>query len=177
MKPRRRAAETGPHRRPEKAINGIPRDAPMGEGRITVLGTGQAKEGFRFLFEGPPEPCRDCEFLGACLGRLEPGRIYRVTSVKRKKLPCGLHGGEARVVEVEESCVEASLESRLSMEGASISYRPIGCGEVGCELRALCSPLGLRAGDRCKILSIGERLNCPIGLELRLASLLRQPSS
>jgi len=144
---------------------------------LTILGVGQAREGFRFLFEGSPELCRGCEFFNPCSKWLEPGRIYRVTSVRRRNLPCRLHGGEARVVEVEESCVEASLERRLAVEGALITYKPIECDEADCGRRALCRPLGLRAGDRCKILSVGGGLDCPIGLELRLASLLRQPSS
>lgn len=145
--------------------------------KITILGVGQAREGFRFLFEGSPGPCRHCEFFNACSGRLEPGRIYKVISVRGRNLPCRLHGGEAKVVEVEESCIEASLERRLAVEGALISYEPIECGEAGCGQKALCRPLGLRAGDRCKILSVGRGLECPIGLELRLVSLLRRPSS
>ncbi len=110
------------------------------------------------------------------MGGLEPGRIYRVTSIRGKNLPCKLHGDGAKVVEVEESDIEASLESRLAVEGALISYRPMECERSDCEKRALCRPLGLRAGDRCKILCMREKLDCPIGLELRLVSLLRQPS-
>lgn len=155
----------------------FPKWPSTSRGRITLLGIGQAREGFRFLFEGSPELCRDCEFFNACSRLLEPGRIYRVTSVKRRNLPCKLHGGEAKVVEVEESSVEASLERRLAVEGASISYKPIECGKMDCGRGGLCRPLGLRAGDRCKILSVGEGIECPIGLELRLVSLLRQPSS
>ena len=144
-------------------------------GRITVVGAYQAREGFRFLFEGAPKLCEDCEFFRACLGGLELGRIYRVTSIRRKNLPCKLHGDGAKVVEVEESSVEASLEPRLAVEGALVSYRPMECEKSDCEKKALCRPLGLRVGDKCKILWTGEKLNCPIGLELRLVSLLRQP--
>ncbi|MEM3440514.1 MAG: UPF0179 family protein, partial [Candidatus Bathyarchaeia archaeon] len=119
----------------------------MSRRKITILGIGQAREGFRFIFEGSPEPCRHCEFFNACSGRLEPGRIYKVISVKERNLPCRLHGGGAKVVEVEESCIEASLERRLAVEGALISYNPIECGRENCGQKVLCRPLGLRAGD------------------------------
>jgi len=141
--------------------------------RVTIVGMDQARLGYSFLFQGPTSICKNCEFYNACVENLESGRVYRIVDVGKRKLPCKLLQEEGFVVEVEESPIEVCLDRRLAIRDAIITFNPVGCGVRTCGNYEKCTPVGLVAGDRCKVTESGQAVQCPEKLELVLASLLR----
>ena len=141
-------------------------------GIVTLCGVKQAKPGFTFIAYKPTERCLKCRLYKVCVGKLEPSRLYRVVEVKDRIFPCPLHEDGVRLVVVEESPVEAAMEDRLLVEGATIVFKPIEC-RVRCPNRGLCTPEGLKKGDKCLILKLGDRVECIVGLRLRRALLKR----
>jgi len=141
--------------------------------RVTIIGVNQARLGYAFLFQGPASLCKNCDFYNVCVENLESGRLYRIVDLGKKKLPCKLLQEEGLVVEVEESPVEVCLDRRLAIRDAIITFNPVSCGISDCENREKCIPVGLVAGDRCKVIESGQVVQCPEKLELVLASLLR----
>jgi len=143
--------------------------------RITILGVGCARIGYKFYFSGSVAECSGCQYSDVCMKNLEPGRVYVVRQVKDKELPCRIHEGSGRVVEVEESDVEAVLENRLAIQDAVITFAPMICLNMICRSYEKCVPIGLLAEDRCKIVEVKEPIGCPQKLELVLVLLRRQP--
>ncbi len=141
--------------------------------RVTIVGMDQARLGYSFLFQGSTSICKNCEFYNACVENLESGRVYRIVDVGKRKLPCKLLQEEGFVVEVEESPIEVCLDRRLAIRDAIITFNPVSCGVRTCGNYEKCTPVGLVAGDRCKVIESGQAVQCPEKLELVLASLLR----
>ena len=129
---------------------------------ITIVGLRQAKKGFTFLHSTAPEECKSCDLLKTCMENLEPGRVYTVTKVRNKTFPCRVHEEGVRVVEVEEPNLQVAIEPRLSFHLATITFNPQDCGNRCCENSRFCVPCGLVGGDKCKILDVKERLECPL---------------
>jgi uncharacterized protein (UPF0179 family) len=145
---------------------------------VTLVGSLQARVGYRFISSEPPSTCRECRLFHACVGVLEPGRVYEVVAVRRIKHSCPLHEGGVNVVEVEEATVEAALPSKIAVEGLIAQYRPPKCSLLDCEHRSLCQPLGLKEGDRCRVVEAkGLKLPCPRRFDLVRARLRRLPPS
>jgi len=130
--------------------------------KITIVGLRQAKEGFTFLHSTAPEECKSCHLLKTCMESLEPGRVYIVIKVRNKTFPCRLHEEGVRVVEVEEPNLQVAIEARLSFPLATITFSPQDCRNLCCENSRFCMPCGLVGGDKCKILEVKERLECPL---------------
>jgi uncharacterized protein (UPF0179 family) len=143
--------------------------------KITIVGFKQAKKGFTFLHSTALEECKTCELLKTCMESLEPGRIYSVAKVRNKVFPCKVHEEGVRVVEVEESNLEAALEPRASFKLATITFRPQGCRNLRCLNSRVCNPTGLVEGDKCKILDIKEKIECPLNRPLVRALVEREP--
>jgi uncharacterized protein (UPF0179 family) len=143
--------------------------------KITLVGFKQAKKGFSFLHSTTLEECKSCELLKTCMESLEERRIYTVIKVRNKVFPCPVHDEGVRVVEVEESCLEVALEPRLSFPLATITFHPQGCKNLRCNNSKVCSPGGLIDGDKCKILEVKERLECPLKRPLVRARVEREP--
>jgi len=143
---------------------------------ITLVGIKQARKGFEFLHESPSEKCKKCEYYRVCIENLEVGRVYRVVGLREKVFPCPLHEGGARVVEVVESEISAAIPQKLALEGAIITFHKITCENFACKYRSLCFPIGIYEGDRCEIVSIGERIDCEMKNSLRAVKLRRIPS-
>jgi len=141
--------------------------------RITIVGVNQARLGYAFLFQGPTSMCKNCDLYKVCVENLESGRVYRIVDLGKKKLSCKLLQEEGFVVEVEESPIEVCLDRRLAIRDAVITFNPASCGIGGCENHEKCIPVGLVAGDRCKVIESGQVVQCPEKVELVLASLLR----
>lgn len=139
---------------------------------LTLCGVKQARVGFTFLAGETAEVCVKCRLYRVCTGKLEPFRPYRVVEVKSRVFPCPLHEGGVRLVVVEESSVEAALDERLTVEGAAVSFKPINC-MISCPHRNLCNPEGLMEGDMCRIVKVGDRVDCLGGLRLRRVTLKR----
>jgi len=145
---------------------------------VTLVGSLQARVGYRFISSEPPSTCRGCRLFHVCIGVLEPGRVYEVVAVRRIKHSCPLHEEGVNVVEVVEATVEAALPSKIAVEGLIAQYRPPKCSLVDCEHRSLCQPQGLREGDRCRVVEArGLKVPCLRGFDLVQARLRRLPPS
>jgi uncharacterized protein (UPF0179 family) len=142
--------------------------------KVTLIGERQARIGFRFLFEGVADICSRCEVKNVCLGNLEPGRLYEVNKVLRKRFPCLLHSEDAIVVQVEEPPLETAVQARIAVNEALVTYSKNDCRNISCEYRKKCFPLGLAEGDRCKVVKVEGLLPCPLREQLLLVLLQRQ---
>ncbi len=142
--------------------------------KITIVGLKQAKKGFTFLHSTALDECKSCELLKTCMESLEPGRVYSVAKVRNKVFPCKVHEEGVRVVEVEESNLEAALEPRVSFRLATITFRPQGCRNLRCQNSRVCAPPGLVEGDKCKILEVKEKIECPLRRSLVRALVERE---
>lgn len=128
-----------------------------------------AKPGMKFLFEGLTSECTKCKFFKVC-SNLSKGRIYEVKSIRKIKHKCPLHGNVI-VVEVELANIKAAVKSHMTIEGITITFNPIECTNKECQYINLCKPLGLFRGDKCKIVKVGNRIQCPKGLSLNECTL------
>lgn len=128
---------------------------------ITLVPEGFAKIGRRFLQMEPSDSCLECRFRAVCADKLRPGRIYQVVEILGKKLDCPIHGSVV-TVRVEPAPIEALIDSRSALRGSIITYRAPSCDEP-CELIELCKPIGLRNGDKCRILEVLDKISCGKG--------------
>lgn len=147
----------------------------MGDKKIiTIIGPKQARAGFKFLYQGFSSTCKVCKYHNACLDNLEEGRTYSIKKVKNKKLPCELHGGQGKVVEVVEGPIEAVIEKHIAIQDALINFNSLECDTLECKNRIKCNPLGLFDGDKCKVIKIMDDLDCPKGFEISSVLLQRR---
>ncbi len=144
-----------------------------GKSWITIVGWNQAKEGFRFLHEGPLKACEDCKLFHVCMLNLEPKRVYEVVEVREKAFPCTFHEKGARVVRVVEADYRVTIDRKYAFPGGIITYTPQDCRESSCEHYRQCVPHGLTKGDRGKLLELLDPVACPLGRPLVLAVLRR----
>ncbi|MBS7655289.1 UPF0179 family protein [Candidatus Bathyarchaeota archaeon] len=142
-------------------------------GRITIVGKNQAKVGYAFLFNKPSSICIKCKYYKPCMGGLEAGRVYIVKKVLNKVFECKLHFEEGNLVEVDEADIEANIDAKLAILEAIIDFHAIKCRNVSCENYFKCAPLGLRNGDKCKIVEVYEKVTCPLGAPLSFVRLHR----
>lgn len=146
----------------------------MGDGMIvTLIGIKQAKVGFSFVHEGSLKECTGCKLFEVCMKNLDQGRVYRITGVRDKLFSCKVHDEGVRVVEVVEPSIEGTLESRLIFPAGIITFQPQECDETSCEYYPKCFPKGLTKGDRCKIVSVSDRIKCPLNRPLVFVTLQR----
>lgn len=144
---------------------------------VTLVSAGQAKVGFSFIHRGAGEKCGECKYFSVCVKNLEDNRVYKIVNVRDRFLRCELYDVDMRVVEVVESEVPAAVSPKQSIEGAIITFHSQRCSGQECENESLCSPEGLRDGDRCEVVKVYDNLKCPVGLQLRKALLRRSPPS
>jgi hypothetical protein len=141
--------------------------------KVTLVDSKNARDGYEFIMMDESEECTTCPLARVCLKNLEPGRRYRVTSVRDKEHRCSIFG-RVRVVEVEECCVLGAMEEASVYPGATVTYSPQRCGEIFCESYQYCVPEGLRDGDSCRIEEELGRIRCDTGRRLRLVRLRRK---
>ena len=144
---------------------------------ITLVSKDKAQVGYTFLYNGPSSSCEGCERYQVCIKNLEEGRVYRVLKVRKRGFPCRLHEEGVVVVEVIESEVPAAIQTKLAIEGAVIPFESLECNDLFCKAYNLCVPVGLKEGDRCKIIEVKGTVKCPRGLRLTEVSLQRLLSS
>lgn len=131
---------------------------------ITLVSTENARKGYKFVFEEYYDNrCKTCPLYNVCVGNLEPGRVYEIVNVRRKKHKCQVYKTEVVVVEVKEAPIEALIRTSLAIEGVITTYAPIECNKVSCKYYELCKPTGLKGGDKCKILKVYGKVKCDKG--------------
>ena len=147
----------------------------MKQGKIiTLISVENARKGYKFLFEGQVyEQCKLCPLYNVCIGNLEKGRVYEVINVRKKKHKCKALNMDLAVVEVREAPLEVAIRTSYAIEGAIITFHPINCSKLSCINYELCSPIGLKSGDKCKIVKIYGKIDCPRNLSLTKALINR----
>ncbi|MFB6490689.1 MAG: UPF0179 family protein [Thermoproteus sp. AZ2] len=103
----------------------------MGRTIITLISKEQAEVGHRFKVLAVPDDCLSCRLYSVCMGRLRPGRLYRVVEVRSSLgQRCKITGGEMAPVVVEELPLQVPIPKKKALEGVVITYE----GECkGCE--------------------------------------------
>ena len=137
-----------------------------GRSIVTLLGVRQARVGATFIHEGASPVCEGCKYAKVCIGNLEEGRAYLVTELLGRVLPCPLHEEGVMVVRVVEAPIRVAVPARVAVEGAIITLEGRDCNQPRCGAWNLCHPEVLVSGDRCKVLEVGGRVTCPLGLNL-----------
>jgi uncharacterized protein len=134
---------------------------------ITLLATAEAREGFRFLYQGGAPICRTCAFRHACL-TLEPGRQYTVTRVRTVTHPCALQESEAHVVEVKPAPRTLVVDSRSAVVGSSVETGRYPCRRLDCPNWWVCAGPSLPVKQRYRIERVDdEPAECRIGRTLK----------
>ena len=144
---------------------------------VTLVSIGQARVGTAFLHRGSGTKCENCEYLQVCVKNLEPQRVYKIVKVRDKTLHCRQYDSEMQVVEVLDAEIPAAIPAKQAIEGAVIMFQVRDCSQESCENSETCFPEGLRAGDRCEVLSVTESLPCSEAFLLKKVSLRRVPVS
>lgn len=142
---------------------------------VTLVGVKQAKIGFTFIDGGPIKNCKECKLSKTCVERLEPERVYTVTAVRKKTFPCKVHEEGVQVVEVAERDAEVSIEEKLAIQDCILTFQPQECRKVYCENCRVCLALGLKTGDKCRVIEIKGRIKCQLGRTLVHSVLRRLP--
>ncbi|MEM1575413.1 MAG: UPF0179 family protein [Nitrososphaerota archaeon] len=127
----------------------------------TLVGSFQAKIGYKFLFNEPAKECYYCDLSQVCIDNLEVGRIYKIIEILGKKHECSIHEGGVIAVKVIESEIEVAINAEKAFEGAIIDFQTNECDEVFCKNYELCNPIGLKNNEKCKILKLSHSIeNC-----------------
>jgi uncharacterized protein len=137
---------------------------------ITIVGEKQAKLGFEFIYMGPSSACKGCNFAKVCLEKLEEGQIYEVALTRDKEIPCKVHADRARVVEVVEVDIPLAMDRKDVFEGATIVFKRGDCGDKNCHNTKICLPIGLKNGEKYKIVEVLGPISC--SLQKSLVSVL-----
>ena len=136
---------------------------------ITLLATGEAREGFEFVYEGGAPVCRTCAYRHACL-TLDPGRRYAVTKVRAIVHPCALQESEAHVVEVKPVARSLLVDSRSAVVGSSVEIGRYPCRRLDCPNWWDCAGPSLPAKQRYRIEPVDTApAECRIGRTLKRA--------
>jgi len=133
---------------------------------VTLVGELQAKKNESFIYCGPISECRECKLKTVCFN-LEVGKRYRVTSVRDVHHDCKIHQDGVRVVEVENTYIPAAVQSKMALEGASITFDVHNCENLSCTNYRLCNPFGVASGTKFKIVKVENEIDCEKGLSLR----------
>ncbi|OYT52220.1 MAG: hypothetical protein B6U73_00175 [Desulfurococcales archaeon ex4484_204] len=138
---------------------------------ITLVSHLVAREGYTFIHEGYSERCLNCRFKKVCIDRLKKGHIYRVVKVLGLRNRCPVNGYVVSVV-VDEVPIEIALPKKLAVEGMTVRYPEIKCDRSKCQYLKLCKPRLLKEGSRIKVLTVKERIKCPLNQSLVVAKVL-----
>ena len=136
--------------------------------KISLIGLDLAREGLEFTFTSPLQICSECRVRNVCFS-LEPGRAYKITKVREKEHPCIVfRGDKVKTIEVEEADETMNLKYGLSLqEGSTVTAKSINCDYLTCPNIEGCNILNGKEGRKATITSIGEKLDCPKGYDMR----------
>lgn len=141
---------------------------------ITLIGTKLAKVGNEFIFKGGVKDCEACKLNKTCLS-LNVGGKYKVVKIRTGgKHDCFIHESGVNAVEVIESPILVSVESRKAIKGSKI-VNDISCSFSDCDNYSLCMPDGIRKGEKFTIIDIKEDISdsCRKGYSLKVAEVKR----
>ncbi|KYC46001.1 MAG: hypothetical protein APG12_00276 [Candidatus Methanofastidiosum methylothiophilum] len=139
---------------------------------LTLLPKNLAKQGFSFVAGKGDVECKECRFYRTCVENLKPGRVYTVCSVRNIEHPCKIHDSGVKIVEVKEAQIEAAVPKKFAIEGATGIFS-FSCKER-CQYQDFCVPDGIKDGDKFLIISIKEKLECPLGNNIQRVILKRK---
>lgn len=140
---------------------------------VTMISKSNAKLGYKFIRHGYPEECLKCSFKHICVDRLEEGRIYQVVNIRKNEHYCKLINDKVKVVEVIESNVTCTVPTKIAFEGSIITYNRVKCDEAKCINFMECNPIGLKNGDKCKLIKKLGKASCIKGKSLTTVILSR----
>ncbi len=133
---------------------------------VTLVGETQAKEGQMFVFVGPLTECRDCRLKTVCFN-LQEGRTYIIKSVRTIHHDCKVHEGGVRVVEVEKAPIRTTIPARAALEGTTYAWQGKECQNLGCSRYILCTPKGMKAAEKYRVVKVVGYVDCPDGEVLK----------
>ncbi|MEM1597221.1 MAG: UPF0179 family protein [Pyrobaculum sp.] len=122
---------------------------------VTLVSKEQAEAGQRFRVFSVPDECKKCKLYSVCLGRLVPGRSYKIVEVRPSMgQRCLITGGEMVPVVVEEAPIVGLLPLNKALEGAVVTFE----GECeGCEG---CPGEVVQRGEKVKVVKVVGRAKC-----------------
>lgn len=133
---------------------------------VTLISKKLAKPGTVFQYMGPLVDCKDCALKNVCFA-LNYGKFYRITALRSKEHSCILYqDNKVLSIEIEEMPVQINLPRKQAIEGGIITYAEPNCEKIDCENYPLCKMLGLKDGIKITILDVGEKIECPKGLDI-----------
>jgi uncharacterized protein (UPF0179 family) len=134
---------------------------------ITLIATAEARDGYRFVYQGGAPVCRTCPYRHACL-TLDVGRQYELTKVRPVTHPCALQESEAHVVEVKPVARSLVVESRSAVVGGSVEMGRYACRRIDCPNWSICAGPTLPPKQRFRIEKVDpEPAECRIGRTLK----------
>ncbi|MDK2891155.1 MAG: uncharacterized protein PWR21_1787 [Methanoculleus sp.] len=141
--------------------------------KVTLIGAGLAKPGLDFVYEGTTCPeCESCKVRKTC-HNLQPGKKYRVATVRTNtRHDCPVHHEAAVAVDVVEAPIVALISAEMAIANSRISYE-FSCPRTECRSYRLCRPDGVIEGEKYVV---GEVLGnapdvCERGRPLKLVEL------
>lgn len=141
--------------------------------KVTLIGAGLAKPGLDFVYEGTTCPeCESCKVRKVC-HNLQPGKKYRVATVRTNtRHDCPVHHEAAVAVDVVEAPIVALISAEMAIANSKISYE-FSCPRTECRSYRLCRPDGIIEGEKYVV---GEVLGnapdvCERGRPLKLVEL------
>jgi uncharacterized protein (UPF0179 family) len=133
---------------------------------VTLISRKLAKPGTVFQFLGPLVDCKDCPLKNVCFD-LDFGKFYKITALRAKEHACLLYQDNKVVsIEIEETPVQLNLPKKQAIEGGIITYSEPNCDNIDCDNYSLCKMLGLKDGMKLTIIDVGDKVDCPNGLDL-----------
>ena len=139
---------------------------------LTLISESMAREGMKFVFEGPDEVCATCKLRFTCLSSLDKGRVYEITAVKKTKHFCPREDGYLVLVEIAEPKLTFALSSRRAIAGMTVEYHP-PCDRAFCQHYDECVAVGLSEGEKAVILAVKGPVDCPLSPSKRIVEVRR----
>ena len=94
------------------------------------------------------------------------------TGVRNKKHDCKIHHGDVTVVEVEKIPVKTAVSGRTVIEGSVVTFEKKNCKEFDCKNYMLCNPAGIDKKQKYDVKSVGEKIDCKKGYDLKKVELI-----
>jgi uncharacterized protein len=129
--------------------------------KVTLIGTGLAKPGLEFVYEGSLDECKPCSLKKAC-NNLKEGKRYRIVSIRPTKHDCLIHRNGTYAVEVVESPVAALINAEMAIKNSRIRYE-YTCTNEDCKSYDLCHPDGIIEGEKYVVVDVIGNAPDPCG--------------